>query len=684
VGLICAGLAAGGIPARAGWLETGPYGGSAQIVAIDPSNSKSLLAGTRSALLYRSLDAGETWEPLPFPRLFGVSIYSIAIDPKRPGLYFIGAAEETGRQGDTGAGLYRSDDAGKHWVLVEALKNKSVFSLAIWSGDSQVIVAGTGEGLWRTLDGGDTWNRNSSVDNPEMQKIVSLAFHPSNKDILYAGTPHLPWKTTDGGATWTSIHSGLIDDSDVFSLRVDPSQPERVFASACSGIYCSRDSGGQWTKLKGIPGTDRRTHIITQDPGNPAIVYAGTTAGLWKSLDGGLTWVKKSNHSINWMAVDPADPKTLYLATEASGIIKSVNGGDTFEAHNRGFVNRSITQFALSGAAGKPALFASTAYDGDFGGMFRSEDSGASWSLLATHAKMLNENLVTFAVSPDNSKVIWAASYDGLLKSSDAGLMWTRPKAYIEPPAKPIAKAVRKGVKPARPAIVPLSARAVFPPAGARVYQLLYVPTNPPRLLAGTDAGLFRSTDGGLNWKEDSPVSSHRVAVYAIFVSESNPEAIATLTREGLYGTFDGGTEWRPLSIPGRPDVIHEVAFDPTNPRRMLVATSSGLFGSNNGGDSWSRCDKGLPEGLISAVAFDSNRPETVFAAQAGALFRSGDKGETWKEFDSEGLEAVWVHHLQVGIAGPGTLFAVSNSRGVYVRSESTASAASFSTVSTR
>ena len=99
-----------------------------------------------------------------------------------------------------------------------------------------------------------------------MRDITALAFDPTNAETLYAGTPHLPWKTNDSGAHWQPIATGLIDDSDIFSIRVDPKNPQLVFASACSGIYRSENGGELWTKLRGIPGTHRRTHIIAQDP----------------------------------------------------------------------------------------------------------------------------------------------------------------------------------------------------------------------------------------------------------------------------------------------------------------------------------------------------------------------------------------------------------------------------------
>ena len=670
-------LAAECIYLPAAWVATGPYGGSAQIVAIDPEDSRTLLAGTRSGLLYRSGNAGESWEPAPFPHLYRSSIYSVAMDPKHSGVYWIGVAADAKRKDDTVAGVYTTGDGGKTWAQVEGMKGKSVFALAVWPGDSSAIAAGTDDGVWRSVDGGKTWARSSAEDNPEMQGIVSLAFDPSNKDILYAGTPHLPWKTEDGGQSWHAVHEGMIDDSDVFSIRVDSSQPRRVFASACSGIYCSRDGGGLWTKLQGIPKTDRRTHTIAQDPQHPETIYAGTTAGLWKSTDAGLTWVKKSDYSINGMAVDPSDGRVLYLATDSTGLIKSSDGGETFRACNEGFVNRNITQFVAAGEE-RPLLFASTAYDGDSGGIFRSENMGGAWALVAPHRRLLNENVISFAVSPKDARSIWAVSFDGLLKSADGGSTWVRPKTYLEPEApKAGIKSGRasEGAQARRIARRPIP--VAFPADGVRIHVLRFLPVaalregepTGPALLAGTSAGLFVSRDGGTYWRRMALGNEAAPAVLSIFLSVRDTGAMAALTAGGLFMSLDHGSAWKKAEIPDHPDVIYDVAMHPSNPSEALAATSGGLMLSHDGGASWSHCVKGLPwKGWFNSAVYDPVRPGRAYVTEVGRIYETSDGGATWGHFDSKGLEEVWIRALIPGGAAAGGLVAVSQSRGVYVR----------------
>ena len=80
------------------------------------------------------------------------------------------------------------------------------------------------DGVFRSRDGGETWERISPENHAEIKNIESLAIDPQNPDIVYAGTWHLPWKTEDGGKNWHSISKGIAFDSDMFSIIVDPQQ----------------------------------------------------------------------------------------------------------------------------------------------------------------------------------------------------------------------------------------------------------------------------------------------------------------------------------------------------------------------------------------------------------------------------------------------------------------------------
>jgi photosystem II stability/assembly factor-like uncharacterized protein len=248
------------------WTVAGPFGGTALSIAIDPHDPSVLLAGGMRSLLFKSENAGQSWQVLNLPqRAFG-AVTSILIDPIDPNHYLVGVLAV----GD--GALFESRDGGKTWTVNNDLRSTGIRALAASASHPAEIVAGTMSGVQISQDSGKTWTRISDPQNYAMNGITAIAIDPVDPKIIYAGTPHLPWRTMDGGKTWESIPSGISDDTDVFSIFINPILPSRVFASACSGVYSSNNRGEQWHKLLGIPFSSRRTHSIRQDPFDPQTI----------------------------------------------------------------------------------------------------------------------------------------------------------------------------------------------------------------------------------------------------------------------------------------------------------------------------------------------------------------------------------------------------------------------------
>src|SRR5262245_23321659 len=170
------------LPLLGGWRLSGPFGGSARSIAVDPQNRNTLLAGARDSLLFRSDDAGLSWRLLPFPPgapgTFGVLI----IDPALSGHFYAGldAADSPS------SGVFESKDGGQSWQPLAGLRGARIQSLAMSPGDSRILAAGTAKGVFLSLDAGENWHRISSEKNPEMQDITALAFDPSDARTIYA------------------------------------------------------------------------------------------------------------------------------------------------------------------------------------------------------------------------------------------------------------------------------------------------------------------------------------------------------------------------------------------------------------------------------------------------------------------------------------------------------------------
>ena len=526
------------------WEPIGPEGGSVHVLAIDPARTSVILAATRNGLLFRSEDQARNWSPLPLPRFPGVTIHALLIDPKRNGTYFVGLNDPNN---NTYGGLWRSDDSGLHWRRVESLAGRSVLSLAIRDTEPRLFAAGTDQGVFLSDSQGDSWRAISPADNLEIKGIVSLAFDPREPDTLYAGTTHLPWKTSDRGATWNSVHDGMLDDSDVFSLLTDRERAGRVYASACSGIYSSTDGGAKWQRAKGIPPDNRRTYIITQDREYPNLLYAGTTAGLWKSADSGLTWKKLHDAQVNSLAVDPYDGRVMYIATDGGGVLKSVDAGRSWVARNHGLVNRAISS-ALFAPAG---LYATTMYEGLYGGVFLLPKGKPDWTLIANQPKLKGENIRQLRASANR---LIGNTFSGRISSADGGKTW------VVIPGKPNEANL--------PSI-----------NGAPAFDLATLPPPHRVQLASHRDGLFRSADAGKTWVKLTKGLPEGF-IRSVACHPTRIGHCLALQAANLYASSDSGQTWRMIgSSTVTAASLSRLLIDPSADRTIYaVSSDQGLY----------------------------------------------------------------------------------------------------------
>jgi photosystem II stability/assembly factor-like uncharacterized protein len=627
-----------------GWKLAGPFGGSARAIAIDPRNGGTLVAGSRDSLLFRSDDAGASWRLLPFPRGTPGVFNSVLIHPQESGHFYAGL--DAGDSSDSG--VWESTDGGEHWRVLAGTRGSRIESLAISPANTGIIAAGTSKGVLLTVDAGATWKRISSETDPEMQEITALAFDPADTQTLYAGTPHLPWKTSDGGATWHSISTGLIDDSDIFSIRVDPSRPQLIFASACSGIYRSDSAGEAWVKIHGIPGTHRRTHIIAEDPRSSDTIYAGTTLGLFKSPDGGKTWRHLSFEQVNWMVFDPGDPRTLYLATEYAGILKSTDSGETFRPVNSGFANHRLSQITSDGKR----LYASSTYEGLYGGVFVSSDGGMEWSLRANEEALLGRNLHSLTASSGGT-VVFGASEDAILKSADGGKTWSALPA---------------------PRLLPTKGHLVIANAGrTRIHALRAASVSDKLVLfAGTDAGLFRSANLGITWEQVKAAGLTGIPVLAVDAPSEGASRLAARTSSGLFISVDGGRTWQPASLPDDSYYLYDLALPASRDAAILAATSRGLLRSTDEGAHWKLVTEGVPVATVDSVRFTPGQKlpgqnQEAYLVQYGVVYRTVDGGESWQPFSKDGLQDAAIRILWFAPDLPRRIFALTDARGALV-----------------
>jgi photosystem II stability/assembly factor-like uncharacterized protein len=649
------------------WKLSGPFGGTATTVAVDPKNATTVLAGGMSSLLFQSSNAGESWQMLDLPKRVLSEVTSILVDPANSDHYLVGmiAAQD--------AGLFESMDHGKTWNQSKDISDFGVRALAAAPSEPYRFVAGTQRGVWLSLNSGKTWSRISDPQNLEMQGITAVAIDTKNPDIIYAGTSHLPWRTMDGGKTWDSIHNGMIDDSDVFSIHVDPQSPARVFASACSGIYSSDDRGDLWHKLMGIPNTSRRTHVVRFEPGTccgdpnlPGAVYAGTTTGLFRSLNDGKTWSTLTNTQVNSLAFDPTQENNVYLALEHEGVAKSHNGGESIELINNGFVDRVISSLTESGNK----LIAIEPQDGASSGIFVSADQGDSWSQIRDPKGLAGIHLSAITGAPSESRILLAATSNQIYKSIDGGSTWKPiPIHLFTPPPPETPKPAPKPVRGKMTARARTTRTAKPKPDIHDIYPSnisgLYAIKNGSKdvIFAATDLGLLQSEEMGDRWTLAKIPGA--VNVTGLYFAHNFDGNLIARTSAGLYATKDFGLHWTAMSFPLPTTDVYDIAIPSDTSCPLLVATRVGLYSSPDGGDKWYTSRGGIPASTVSTVLYKDDM--TAYAVEYGQLYQSSDAGKSWKAVPTN-LRATRIRRLWMPGLKSDRLYGITGELGIIFR----------------
>jgi photosystem II stability/assembly factor-like uncharacterized protein len=600
------------------WSVLGPEGGDVRSLAYDPHNPNRILLGTSTGVIFESNDNGHSWSR--FAKLGAADDYvldHIAFDPHHEKTIFVSAWSV---QDQNAGDVFRTKNGGKDWEALPAMHNKSVRAMAIAPSDEKVVVAGALDGVYRTTDGGNNWDRISANDGV-VKNVESLAIDPKDPNTIYAGTWHLAWKTSDGGANWQHITKGMIDDSDVFSIIVSQANPSEVFASACSGIYKSVSGGDLFDKIKGIPFSARRTRVLKQDPSNPAVVYAGTTEGLWKSVDEGKEWKRVTNPEVvvNDVLVDPRNPERVLLATDRSGVLASDNGAATFTASNHGYSHRYVSSI-LADSKEPNTLYIGIVNDREFGGVFTSHDGGQSWQQKSSGL----DGRDVFTLKQSSTGTIVAGTNRGIFELAEGSSSW-HPINNVE-----VAKTVARTVKLKSGKTKTVSSVAI-------THSILEGRVNDADLTsthwyAATSSGFFTSKDHGKVWI-GGPIADQKdfVAVQA------QDDLIVAATRSTVMVSQDGGKAWKSAILASYPINIRNVTVTPD--QQVFVATREGAFHSGDSGKSWNHVVAGLPDKDITSLAFDGSHKRLVATSgQTGVIFESTDGGNTWQRGPDSGF----------------------------------------------
>lgn len=590
------------------WRPLGPDGGDVRSFAYDPKNPDRIFLGTSTGTLYVSTDGGKLWRRYAhLGSSADMVLDNIVIDPGNSMVMYVAAwSVESSASGD----LFRSKDGGKNWEISPDLHGKSLRALAMAPSNPRILVAGALDGVFRTSDAGEHWERISPENHAEIKNVESVAIDPVNPEIIYAGTWHLPWKTEDGGKNWHSIRRGVVDDSDVFSVIVDPVNPAVVYASACSGIYKSESAGELFHKIQGIPSSARRTRVLQMDPIHHEIVYAGTTEGLWKTVDAGVTWkrITAGNIIVNDVLVDPRDGSRVLLATDRSGVLVSEDAGGSFAASNHGFVHRQVAT-VLMDRNDSSVLYAGVLNDKEFGGVFTSRDGGQNWTQLS--AGLEGRDIFVLRQAEDGSVI--AGTNRGIFQLASGGTQW-QPLNVLE---------VEKRGRGAR--------RSNEPEVWVRVQfngRVNALQLGTAKWYAATSDGLLTSTDQGRTWRMG--YTAQRKDLITVTAAD---KIVVAVGRRNLLVSINDGESWLAPALADFISTVNAAAVDDTG--TIWVATREGAFRSTDVGDSWQYVG-GLPLSNIISLEYDAENHRLLAAGAAStSIFESSDGGRNWRRTDS-------------------------------------------------
>jgi photosystem II stability/assembly factor-like uncharacterized protein len=661
------------------WTTTGPQGGSVVTALANDADRRILYVGTAGGGVFRSNNDGRTWGAAS-EGLASRQIRALAIDPQTPSTLYAGTS---------GAGVFKSTDAGDSWkacggkFLFGANELSFVTTLAVDPGNPATLYAGTahfwspdhliGGAVYKSVDGGETWTWSIALF-----EAVHVAVDPRTPTTVYAsgwGGWYSPWnesfrksilhKSTDGGRTWLSLRSGIppFDPRDlpyappVRSLAFDPHDATTLYACGGYGVFKTTADSGIWSKVSaGLPTSPSfrgyaSCGAIAIDPAHPATLYAYIhSSGLFKSTDAGGSWVQSGSDTdiqdVFVLTFDPSNRDALY-AGGVHGFSITRDGGEEWRDATDGIVNSHIV--ALAADPGRPGVvyaggtWAAQGFGDPGVGVFKSLDQGRHWKPVSTG--LTNRYVQSLAIDPQTPTTLYALTWGGLFKSTDAGDSWRE-----------------TGWEYGGVAVV------VDPRSSATVY------------LGHDGGGVQRSDDGGANWVAvNEGLGVETKYVTALLFDPGDPATLYVATGSGeVFKSANRGARWQRLGLAHRGFQV--LAIDPRTPSTLYSGWCAwnldgtydcGVLRSDNGGFGWKAVNVGLGSTAgrrIFSLAVDPRAPSIVYAGTEGGIFVSADRGETWNPFNS-GITGLPVEALLIDSQGPGAIYAGTRLGGVFVYS---------------
>ncbi len=639
-----------------GYFKTGTIGA----IAVAESDPNVIYVGTGEHAIrgvmtssgdgvYRSTDAGRTWKKIGLDSTRHIS--RIVIDPRNPDVLLV-AAQGTLYAPSKQRGIYKSTDGGATWKntlfvdektgaaeLSMDAKNPRILYAAMWEHGRlpwKIVSGGPGSGLYKSTDGGETWEK-MAKGLPEKMGKMAIAVSRSNPDKVYAliesdsySDARGLYVSTDRGKSWSQVSSDprLVQRAWYYiELFIDPRDENRVYVLSAPALR-SNDGGKSWET---VPVAHGDTHDMWINPNNSDNFVLSDDGGAAITFDRGRSWSTHRNQptaQFYRLNTDNQFPYRIYAAQQDNSSVVIASR----ELGSFGIGTESWT----SSAGGESAFLA---FDPDnpryvMGGSYQGTievldtRARAGTTIMAAPIQYLARDAKDMKYRYNwNAPIVWSkwdnAFYHGaqvLLRTTDLGKTWTEVSPDLTRNEKE---------KQGTPG-VPYTNEGV----GAENYgTLAYVAVSPHErgvIWTGSDDGLVQLTrDGGASWKNVTPRGLAECLINAIEISP-----------------FDKGT-----------------AYIATT-RYKFNDHAPGLYKTTDYGETWTRIDRGIPVGAFTRVVReDDARRDLLFAGTELGLYISWNGGKDWSPFQLN-LPVTPITDLKVH---RGNLIAATSGRSLWV-----------------
>jgi photosystem II stability/assembly factor-like uncharacterized protein len=604
--------------------------GSIGAIAVAPSDPNIIYVGSGEGLqrpdlsvgdgIYKSKDGGKSWEHLGLRD--GQQIARILVDPKDPNRLFAavlghpyGPNEERGVFLSTDGAqtwtkvLYKDPNTGAMDLAFDPQNTQTIYAdlwsarQTPWEGSS---VEGTTSGLFKSTDGGHTWQALTAGLPTNAQHLgrIGLAVAPSDPTRLYADVDAGPltgvYRSDDAGESWTRTNSETRvtgRGQDFAWLRVDPRNPDVVYGVNTS-LYQSTDGGHTFTAIKGAPGGDDY-HSIWINPLNPRIMLLGVDQGATITVNGGQTWSSWYNQptaQFYHVATDNQFPYWIYGGQQESGSVGIRSRGDNGAITFRDWHPVGVEEY---GYVAPDPLHPNLIYGGKVT-VFDTNTSGTQSVGPVVGRGGASSGLrfvrtMPLLFSPVDPHILYLGS-QFVMKTTDGGYSW---KTISPDLSRPTYE---------RPANFGTFAPR-DPEHGSHrgvVYTIAPSKLVAGTIWAGTDDGLIHLTrDAGAHWADITPPGLTPWSKISLLEAShfDDHTAYAAINRFRLddlhpsaFRTHDDGKHWQSITG-GLPTgaVVNAIREDPTTPHLLYAGTEIGVFVSFNDGDNWQPLQLNLP-----------------------------------------------------------------------------------------